>query len=131
MKNSILIALLAALVFCSSCAPKTGSRWVVIGEKVVDFRADHDILKIGPDRGKFTGLKFRVKRAPIHVLNIKVNYGNGNSDQFVIGKRVPAGTESRVFGLPGDARVLRNIRFNYKTGGRSNVKAVVQVLGRR
>lgn len=131
MKNPILLALFAALVLFTSCAPKKGNNWAVLGERVVDFRGDHDVLKVGADRGTFRGLKFRVKRAPIHLLNVNITYGNGNNDQFVIGKRFQAGSESRTFNLPGDARAIRSIKFNYKTGPRAKTKAVIQVLGRR
>ena len=103
--------------------------WQKIGQRTVNIKADHDEIMVTASEGKFTKLKFKVLKAPIHVKNIKIVFGNGESKNVNINTKIPAVTESRIVDLPGNKRVIRKIVMNYKSiPGKG--RAVVVVYGR-
>ena len=130
------IVLTATVLFsgCSSSKPvANGPTWVKLGERLVDFRGDHDVIPVTANRGTFSALKFKVLQGPIFLRNVRVVYGNGTDTNIRVDRRIPAGTESRVFNLPGDKRIIKKINLNYKTAQRPGPqpKSKVIVFGRR
>jgi hypothetical protein len=103
--------------------------WQKIGQRMVNIKADHDEIMVTASEGRFTKLKFKVLRAPIHVKNVKVVFGNGEKKNVNINSRIAAGTESKVIDLPGNKRIIRKIVMNYKSIP-SKGRAVVVVLGK-
>jgi len=104
--------------------------WQKIGQRMVNVKADHDEIMVTATEGRFTKLKFKVLKSPIHVKNVKVVFGNGESKNININARIAAGTESKVMDLPGNKRIIRKIVMNYKSiPGKG--RAVVVILGKR
>ena len=137
MKNLQLFSTLFILTLTLSAFDYLGTKkikpvqdWVRLGEKVVDMKADHDVLMVTAKDGLFTALKFKVLKAPIHVKSVVIHYGNGNSQRFNINKNFPKGSQSKVLDLPGNKRIINRIVFNYKTINNGNGRAVVVAWGR-
>jgi len=105
-------------------------QWVKIGKRVVNMKVDHDEIPVNANSGVFTKLKFKVNIAPILVKNIKIIFGNGESENIVLNRKFAAGTESKVIDLPGNRRVVKKIIMNYKSFPGYG-KAVVVVWGKR
>ena len=129
------MALLFSLVVgCKSQTPNNGRiaapNWTKLGERLVDFRADHDVLPVTAHKGAFTALKLKVLRAPIFINRVTVHYGNGSSQAIPVNRRFAAGSESKVLNLPGNKRIIKKITFRYKTGPKAIKKSMVVVLGR-
>jgi len=104
--------------------------WTKLGERKVNMAGDHDEIPVTIKDGVFSKLKFKVLKAPIHVKNIKVVFGNGDTKNVDIKKKFAPGSESRVIDLPGNKRIIRKIVMNYKTVPTHKGKAVVVVWGR-
>lgn len=132
MKKSIKIVLIASLsiVLLSFMAMPSNGAWVKLGTKKVDMHADHDEILVTVHEGFFTKLKFKVIKAPLIVHNVRVVFGNGESKNIVFNKKFPSGTESRVVDLPGNKRIIKKIKMNYKTPKNGNGRAIVLVFGR-
>ena len=138
MKSFLLVA--AVLLFATSYAqhpPKPAKmkaaqqhKWENLGSKTVNMKADTDHLLVTAYEGAFTKVKFKVAKAPIHVKSIKIVFANGESQKFIIDKNFPKGTESKVFDLPGNKRIIQKIKFEYKTIDNGNGKAVVTAWGK-
>ncbi|MBL4706795.1 MAG: hypothetical protein JKY54_19855 [Flavobacteriales bacterium] len=107
---SIAIALMSFMFKSDSI-----SDWQRLGSRIVNMKADHDVIPVTVFKGAFTKLKFKVKGAPIHIHNIRVIFGNGESMNLKIGKKFAAGSESRVLDLPGNKRIIKKINLNYKS----------------
>lgn len=105
-------------------------KWENLGSKTVNMKADTDHLLVTAYEGAFTKVKFKVSKAPIHVKSIKIVFANGESQTFNIDKNFPKGTESKVFDLPGNKRVIQKIKFEYQTIDNGNGKAVVTAFGK-
>ena len=91
------------------------TQWVMIGKRVVDIKADHDEIPVSAKKGFFTKLKFKVNIAPILVKNIRIVFGNGESKNIPINRKIAAGKESQIIDLPGNKRVIKKIVMNYKS----------------
>lgn len=132
--------LFALLLFAPTFAqhpPKPGKvkavqkyKWEKLGSKTVNMKADTDHLLVTAYEGTFTKVKFHVAKAPIHVKSITVVFGNGEKQHFNIDKNFPKGTDSKVFDLPGNKRIIQKIKFEYTTIDNGKGKAVVTAWGK-
>jgi len=132
MKNLTKL-LLAAIVCCTLTVFFTSvslNDWQTLGEKKVNLSLESDVMKVGANEGRFTTLKFKVEDQAIFLLRIKVTYGNGESDLKVIKQRINEGSESKLIDLPGNKRVIKSIRFFYKSAKRATTRAKIIALGK-
>ena len=99
--------------------------WERLGQRTVEFGGDVDTITVGRDDGMFRRLMFEVDGGAVEVWNVRVAFGNGGV--FSPPTRLVFGddTRSRSIDLPGQARFIRSVTFNYRslrTGqGRANV----------
>ena len=124
----IFIATISFVVLSST---NVDAQWSKLGQRKVSFRVDHDEMMVTAYEGRFRKLKLAVRKAPIFLHNVKVVYGNGESTNIKVGRRLDKGAESRAFDLPGDKRIIRKIVFNYKSVPTFKGRAIVMVYGRR
>jgi len=136
MKNVLMMTLLAIAVnYGSATAQKPAivvddrDGWHKIGGTTVNFEKDRDeILVIGADR--FASIKFKVKGAPIQLMDLEVYYESGDKQDINVNMPIKELGESRVIDLNGGERDLKKIVFVYKTiSNRKDVKAEVEVWG--
>ena len=105
--------------------------WVLLGEKTIADKLDHDTIRVTVLKGDFRKIKFRVRRHAVEIYNVVVHYGNGTSDDIKTRQLIPAGGESRVIDLKGGDRVIKKIDFWYETKSLGRERAEVKVFGRR
>ncbi len=131
MKKVIKVFLLTmvSIAFLSFITPPK-SNWVKLGTKKVNMKADHDEIIVTAKEGVYTKLKFKVVKAPLSIHNIKVVFGNGETKEVIINKKFPKGAESKVIDLPGNKRIIKKIKMNYKTPSNPNGSAIVLVFGK-
>ncbi|MBK7128384.1 MAG: hypothetical protein IPM74_00180 [Crocinitomicaceae bacterium] len=110
---------------------KLNQAWERIGSRAVDIRGDHDEILITANEGIFTAIQLRILKAPIHLMNINIIFGNGDNENIVFDKNFPAGSETRVIDLPGNQRVIHKINLNYKSVPTQKGKAVVTVWAKK
>jgi len=103
--------------------------WVQLGTRVADMSLDHDEILVTAAEGGFTKLKIHVGKAPLHIVNCKVVFGNGEEINLDIKHDFAKGTDTRIIDLPGDKRIIKKIIFNYKSKPTAKGKAVVTVFG--
>lgn len=129
MKRMLLFALVA--VALTSCVSVPSGN-VFLGERAVDFRAEHDAIGVGGYDGWFRAFSFEVERNNIELFDMVIIYGDGQRER--IGTRLifDAGTRSRVINLDGGKRRIRSIEFSYKTiGSWLEGRARIRVYGIR
>jgi hypothetical protein len=106
---------------------KTG--WHKIGEMTVNFEKDRDEMSVlGADR--FASIKFKVKDAPIYLMDLEVYYESGDKQDINVNFPIKGKGESRVIDLDGGERSLKKIVFVYKTlDNRKDKRAHVEIWG--
>ena len=117
------------LLLGSAAAALAAGRWVLLGERTVTDRADHDTIVVTAARGDFTAIKLTVKRRGVDFHRVVVHFANGGDQEIELRHTIPAGGESRVIDLRAGERVIRSIDLWYDARSIAGRKAVVRVLG--
>lgn len=115
-----------ALFFTSS----TPGDWELLGEKTINLSLESDVLNLGPKAGVFTRLKFKILKQPVFIHHITVVYGNGKEDRKVIKRKFKAGSESAAIDLNGNKRIIKKIKFLYKTNKKAKKRANIVIFGK-
>jgi hypothetical protein len=112
--------------------PMIPSDRVLLGERSVDFKADHDVIPVGAYEGLFKSLVFVVEKNDVEIFNIVLTYGNGERQKIDTRLVFSADSRSRVIQFDGGKRRIKTIAFTYKTVGNwAAGKARVVVFGVR
>lgn len=124
--------LIAALAFVTmSFTFKSDMRpWEHLGSRKIDYALDRDEIVVTAAEGRFTGLKFMVKRSAINLHKVVIHYGNGETQELDHRHTIPAGGESPVIDLPGNKRVIQKVVFWYDTKNVAARKGVIELWGR-
>jgi hypothetical protein len=106
-------------------------KWVLLGERSVSDRLDHDSISVSAARGEFEAVQVRVRQHAVQFREMKIHFANGRTQEVALRQVIPAGGESRAIDLDGHDRVIRRIEFWYdaETRGRGR-GARVLVYGR-
>jgi hypothetical protein len=104
--------------------------WEFLGERAVNWRVDRDVIPVTASEGRFTAVQLRVRGNGVHILDLKVHFGNGGTQDVAIRSHIPAGGHTRVIDLNGGPRVIRKITMVYKTAGARAGRAVVRAWGK-
>ena len=104
-------------------ALRNGYGW--LGERWVNGAADHDVVHVGRRDGRFVSLMVVVENAPVEIFNMVVTFGD--RQQWAVPMRLVFGPDStsRMIDLPGGARVIRRVDFQYANlapGARARVE---------
>ena len=130
MKNLLLI-FIASFAIITLSSTSAEAQWTKLGQRKVNFGVDHDEIMVTAYEGRFRKLKMEVRKAPIFIRNVKIVYGNGQSTNIKVNRRIDRNSETRAFDLPGDKRIIRKIVFNYKSVPNFRGKGLVVVHGKR
>lgn len=103
--------------------------WTRLGEHWVHGGADQDAVLAGASEGRFHRIRIRVEHSALEMFDVRVTFGDGSTfsppTRMVFGQ----GSWSREIDLPGEARVIRQVRFRYGNlpgGGRAQVELWAQ-----
>ena len=125
-----MFAMLLVAALSTTAQAQYNGRWVVLGERHIDGRADNDKIDIGRDRGTFRAIQFRVEGGTVNFDRITVRYLNGASEEIPVRSEIPAGGKSRPIDLPGKRRVIESISMWYSKGN-WHTRPTVRVYGIR
>lgn len=99
--------------------------WEKLGERMVDGKADRDVIAVTRAEGRFTRVMLVAEHSALEMFDVDVTFGDG--EHFSPGTRLVFGenTRSRVIDLPGGERVIRKVEFRYGNlpgGGRAQIE---------
>lgn len=125
------MAAVVAVWLCASLVQARPAPWVLLGQRQVTDRADHDTIGVTGARGDFRSIRIDVSRHAVDFHRVLIHFGNGGDQEVQMRHTIPAGGSSREIDIEGGDRVIRSIEFWYdaKTIGRGG-RATVRVMGR-
>jgi hypothetical protein len=127
-----LLSLAGVLLLVVSCVtgPSIPRDAMVLGEKEVNFKADHDVIQVGAYEGFFKSLYFVVEKKNVQIYDLVITYGNGERESFDSRLVFDSDSRSRYLALDGPQRRIETIAFAYKTVGNwQDGRADVMVYG--
>jgi hypothetical protein len=128
-KRIVVLCLLTFAVVATGTI--AAANWVLLGDRTVTDRLDHDTIAVTADRGEFTAVKVEVRRHAVDFHRFVVTYGNGDTDVLEVRRTIPAGGETRSLDFKGGHRVIKRIDFWYDARTLGGKRAVVRALGLR
>ncbi len=131
MRSRTVCWLFALMILAGAADTVDADAWVLLGERTVTDRLDHDTIAVTADRGEFTAVKVEVRRHAVDFHRFVVTYGNGDTDVLEVRRTIPAGGETRSLDFKGGTRVIKKVDFWYDARTLGGKRAVVRVLGRR
>lgn len=123
--------ILTLVMMCVMSFSAMADGWTKLGERRVSFQSEEDVIHVSGLRGKFDSIAFHVGKAPIFMRNIRVVYGNGESQNIHINRRLHEGKRSIPFRLAGGDRIINKIELDYRTAVGGHNWAEVSVYGKR
>jgi hypothetical protein len=128
----VFIGLVAALWMTNAEAARrpVGPRWVLLGVRSVTDKLDHDTVAVTAARGDFHSIKITVQGRAVQLHDVKVHFGDGETQDVQVRSVIPAGGESRVIDLEGRDRVIRSVEFWYDAQSLAGRRATVRLFGR-
>jgi|KBSMisStandDraft_5_1062788.scaffolds.fasta_scaffold10065_3 hypothetical protein len=109
--SSYLVVCLLALPFATSLLAR-GQAWAFMGYTQVDRRQNHSNVQVTRRDCFFRTIRLRVSEA-IFFDRLVVHFGNGTSQELIIGERILPEGGSYVIDLPGEPRLLENVDLWY------------------
>jgi hypothetical protein len=109
----VMLAMMLVAVSTSSAQAQRWGRWVLLGERHIDGRADNDKIDIGRDNGKFRAIQFRVDGGTVMFDRIQVKYLNGEVEDFSVRSEIEDGGQTRAIDLPGKRRTIESVSMWY------------------
>jgi len=123
----VVVCVIALVAICSVVL--AAEYWVMLGQRTVTDRIDHDVIYVTTAGGEFKALKIAVFRRPVEFKDVKVSFANGEVQDIKIRRVISPGEETRIIDLSGDNRVINRIEFWYDTQSILGRRAVVRVYG--
>ena len=99
--------------------------WVMLGERTVNGRFDHDRIEVGRHEGKFEKLTVVVLDSDLEMLDFEIKFAKGAPWHPGLKQLFKEGERTRVIDFPGDERAIKFIDFKYRNlpgGGRAKVQ---------
>jgi len=99
--------------------------WVMLGERTVNGKIDHDRIEVGRHEGKFGKLTLVVLDSDLELIDFEIKFAKGPPWHPEVKHFFKEGQRTRVIDFPGDERTIRFIDFRYRNlpgGGRAKVQ---------
>jgi hypothetical protein len=99
--------------------------WVMLGERQVNGRVDHDRIEVGRHDGKFSKITLVVLDSDLELLDLEVKFARGAPCHPEVRHVFREGQRTRVIDFPGDERTIKLIDVKYKNlpgGGRAKLQ---------
>lgn len=118
IRNSMMAVLLGMAVLAPTAAV---AREVPIGSITYEARPEREVINVGGREGEFRAFRFEVRQSDVEVSDIRVVYGNGQTEDIRVRQLFRAGSSSRVIELGSPRRALRQIIINYMPKGPARI----------
>ncbi|HEX8112556.1 MAG TPA: hypothetical protein VF516_32725 [Kofleriaceae bacterium] len=103
--------------------------WVMLGERTVNGRADHDRIEVGRQDGRFNKLTMVVENSNLELIDFRIVFGDRTEYHPKLSYVFREGQRTRAIDLPPSESVIRFIDIQYRN--LSAGEARVQIWGFR
>lgn len=125
-----LLALMVSFFVVDTANAQRGfaPRWVLLGQQKVGFIVDKDVVRVGRDEGWLRAIRLSARGNEIEVLNVRIVYANGYTEDFPANFKLRPG-QAQVVDLRGERAFLKEIHFTYRSKPSFKGQATMVVEG--
>lgn len=91
------------------------AQWEPLGSARISFRGEQESIPSGLRRGRFRQMRIDVTGGDVDIDDLDVRFANGEVFSPNLRQRFDENTRSRTIDLPGDDRIIREVRFRAKS----------------
>jgi hypothetical protein len=127
--NRILVSTILLGSAVSTTPLLARSDWELLGTRKVNLEKQTDVIDLSRRDGRFNALRIEIDNGPLEIFNIRVLFANGESFSPTVRINLRQDDQTQVIDLPGTARSIERIVFNYRGPARLGA-ATIRVDGR-
>jgi len=90
---------------------------VPIGSITYEAAPEREVINVGGRDGEFRAFRFEVRQNEVEVLDLRIVYGNGQTEDVRVRQLFRPGSSSRVIELGSPRRALKQIIVNFVARG--------------
>lgn len=105
------------------------SQPVLLGERIVNFAVDRDIVPLTARPETFRGLFLEVVGGGVQMLDCDVTFENGQRIDLPVRQFMGENSRTRIFDFPGIQRNIARVTLVYRTATAGTGRAVVRIWG--
>jgi hypothetical protein len=105
-------------------AGPAAARDVPIGSITFEAQPEREVINVGGREGEFRGFRFEVRQSDVEVLDLRIVYGNGQTEDVRVRQLFRAGSSSRVIELGAPRRALKQIIVSFVPKGPARIMFV-------
>jgi hypothetical protein len=115
-RRSFMTGIAATVASVGLSGPATAALplWELLGRKSVSLFIDRDTIFVGQHRGAFRKIRLKVLGASLTLLDLDVYFANGQVQDVATRTHIPAGGQTRIIDLAGDARFISKVKLVYQ-----------------
>ena len=117
---ALLAAILVSMVGITSAAfAQRSDGWELLGAtRIGGYGFDLDEINVGKRRGYFEKIRVRARSNGVYVRSLRVVYGNDETQDIRMGRRLREGQQTAPIELEGTERFIKRIEIVARTRGR-------------
>jgi hypothetical protein len=123
MSNRSLV-LLVGLCLVLAAATVGAEEWQLLGRKIVDYRANPEVIKVAGDPGAFAKLSLQVRESALEIVSVKVYAADGQTFDVTLNKYLGPGSQTKPIEVPGGPKAIEKVEFTYRKAGGSRLPFV-------
>jgi hypothetical protein len=117
--NTVFSAIVLGLV--AWLPAPAAAREVPIGSVTYQAQPEREVVNVGGREGEFRGIRFEVRQNDVEILDLRIVYGNGQTEDIRVRQLFRAGSSSRVIELGSPRRALKQVIVNFVAKGPARI----------
>lgn len=127
MRSNRSLVLLVGLCLVLAAATVGAEGWQQLGQTVVNYRTNPEVITVVGNPGAFAKLSLRVRETSLEIVSVKVYVADGQTFDVTLNKYLGPGKETKAIEIPGGPKAIQKVEFTYKKGSDGSRLPVVQL----
>lgn len=98
------------------------AEWELLGSAGYKARLEQSVIDVGKSEGRYQAIGIEVTGSDVEIVDLRIVYGNGTSEELRVRQVFKAGSGSRRIALKGGDRFIRQIVVTYLPRGPFQLK---------
>ena len=128
MRSNRSLVLLVGLCFVLTASVVTAEDWQLLGQRVVDFRNNPEVVTAAGGARTFAKIKLQVKESSLEIAALKVYLADAPAFDVTLNQYLGPGGATKVIEIPDGPKAIQKVEFTYKRGTEGPRMPMVRLL---